>query len=165
MKTITTLLAVLILSGCSILESIKPETLTNAVVGHASFPSLSMQVSECLADYPEARAQAIEPWDRLVDKWQAADDLEANAELVKVLASAQSQVREAKQDWLTIKALVIESGADCGPAVERQVQIIESAFTDIEAAIKSNEQIVYALQWADLIASIVAGRSTGVVRL
>ena len=165
MKTITTLFAVLILSGCAILDGIKPETLTNAVVGHASFPSLSMQVSECLADYPDARAQAAEPWGRLVDKWQAADDLEANAELIKALASAMDQVREAKRDWLTIKALVIDTGADCGPAVTRQVEITEAAFTDIEQALLSNERVVYALQWVDLIASIVAGRSAEVVRL
>ncbi len=124
-----------------------------------------MAVSECVSDYPDVRSQVTEPFNRLVDKWSAADDLEADATLLIALAGAKSEVSEAKRDWITIKTIIVSAGIDCGPAVKSQVANIETTFTEIESAILSNERAVYALEWGNLLASVVLGRRGEVVRM
>jgi hypothetical protein len=161
-KTLATLLTVLILSGCS---SINPRTFTNAVIGHASFPSLSMEVSDCVSDYPSVRDEITPPFNRLVDIWQSASKLKPDASLIVALAGARSQVTQAKQDWSLIKSTIIGAGIDCGPAVAYQVQNIEQTFMEIETAILSNDRAVYALEWANLLAAVVLGSRGKVVSL
>ena len=162
MKTLLTLIAFLALAGCS---SITPSTLTNAFTAHAGFPSLSVAVSECVAGNDDVRSQIADPFNRLVDKWSAADDLELNASLVQVLVGAQSQVQEAKDDWILIKSTIVDAGIDCGPAVSYQVTNVEKTFAEIESAVNSSERVVYALEWGQLLASVVLGQRGQVVRL
>lgn len=156
------LISMFTIVGCA---SLKPQTVTNAVVAHQTFPSLSMAVQDCVADYPDVRAKIVDPFNVLVDKWQAADQLEPDASLLVALAGAKNQVTEAKVAWLTVKQTIVDAGIDCGPAVVAQVQNIESTFGEIESAVLSNERIVYALEWGQLLANVVLGRRGEVVRM
>jgi len=158
---LTTCLAILLV-GC---VSITPATISNAVMGHASFPSLSMAVQECVSDTPEVRESITEPFNVLVDLWHSADDLEPDATILVALAGAQMEVAKAKTAWVQIKSEIVSAGIDCGPAVKAQVANIEQTFNEIETAILSNERAVYALEWANLLASVVLGRRGDVVRM
>lgn len=162
MKSLITILFAVLITGCGTLT---PQTLTNAVVGHASFPSLSMAVQECVADSPDVRDQIVEPFNELVDLWSAADDLEPNAELLIALAGAKSEVAQAKRSWIEIKTVIVGAGIDCGPAVASQVANIEQTFSEIESAILSNERAVYALEWGQVLASVVLGNRGQVTRM
>lgn len=151
-----------VLSGCA---GLNPSTIANAVTAHAGFPSLSIAVSECVAGNDEVRQTITAPYNRIVDKWAAVNDLNINASLVKVLANAKGEVSEAKTDWALIRSTITDAGLDCGPAVRLQVVNIESTFAEFEAAILSNERAVYILEYADLLAGIVLGRRGEVVRI
>lgn len=162
MKIIIAGALALLLVGCG---SINPQTIANAIAGHATFPSLSMAVQECVADTPEVRAQIVEPFNILVDKWAAASELEPNADMLIALAGAKTEIAEAKTAWVTIKTVIVSAGLDCGPAVASQVANIEQTFTEIESAIQSSERAVYALEWAQLLSTVVLGSRGKVVRM
>lgn len=162
MQRFIVMLAALVITGCG---TLKPSTITDAVIGHATFPSLSVAVQECVSDEPDVRAMIVDPFNRLVDQWSAAGDLEPDASLIVALAGAQNEVRAAKRDWSLIKATIVDAGIDCGPAVASQVANIEQTFGEIESAILSNERAVYALEWGQLLASVVLGNRAKVVRM
>ena len=157
-----TFAAMIGLSGCA---NLKTETIGNAFVGHAQFPTLSQEVAACLAPHPEIEAQAREPFNSLVDLWGEASELKPDASLLVALAGAQTKVAEAKRSWVQIKTLVVDAGIDCGPAVATSVTNIETTFVEIESAVNSNEKAVYVLQWANLLGSVVLGRGGSVTRI
>lgn len=162
MKALAALTLLALLASCS---TLKPETLTNAVVAHSQFPTLSVSVQQCVADRPDVQAQITEPFNKLVDLWQSASKLEADESLIIALAGAKSQVTQAKASWLSIKAAIVDADIDCGAAVADSVARVERTFSEIETAILSNQRAVYVLQWADLLSSVVLGRRGEVVRM
>lgn len=155
------------LMSCSLLNNLKlkPETITSAVVAHSTFPSLAMQVQECVAEHPEVRDQIVDPFNSLVDLWHSASKLKADATLLVDLVNAKAEVVAGKDSWLTIKSVIVGAGIDCGPAVKAQVARIENIFTELESSILSNERAVYALEWVDLLSSVVLGRRGEVIRM
>jgi len=160
-KTIIALALAIALAGCGL----SPKTVTNAFIGHAQFPSLSMAVSDCLSTEPAVRDDVTPAWNRLVEKWDAADELPRDETLIKALLDAPAQVAEAKADWTYIRATIAAAGIDCGPAVKASVANVEQTFGEIESAIQGSEQAVYILEWFTLLSTVVTGRGGEVVRL
>lgn len=152
----------LLLTGC---QSISTETITGSIVGHAQFPSLSLAVSDCLAERPDVRREVTPAWNRLVDKWEAADDLPRDARLVTALANAPRQVAEAERDWTFIRDAVVDSGLDCGPEVKAMVTNIQDRFKEIKSAVYGNDRAIYVLQWASLLSSVLRGDGNEINRL
>ena len=161
-RALVAALVALALTGCG---SLSPRTIAGAVQGHAEFPSLSMAVSDCLAQHPGVRAEVTPAWSRLADKWDAADDLPRDERLIVALANAPAQVAEAEADWSFIRRTLAANGIDCGPAVAASVGNVERTFGELKAALLGNQRVVYALEWAQVLRTVLVGRAGGVVRL
>lgn len=155
------LASVLFISACS---SLSPGTITDAFVARASFPTLSMAVSECIGDNP-VREEIRPAWERLVDKWEEASELEPNSEVLIKIANAPVKIIEAENDWVFIKSKIAEAGLDCGPGVRASVENIEETFSEIKGAVQSNQRAVRVLEWASLLRAVVVGGSGEIVRL
>ena len=154
-------LAAVFAAGCSV---ISPDTVKNAVKGHQEFPSLSILVQECVQG-TESEVLVAVPFNVLVDKWEAARDLQPDAGLIKVLVGAQDEVREARNAWVQIKNEIVGAGLTCDPAVQPMVANIEKTFTDITGALKQNERLVTVGEWALLISRALVNPHGQVIRM
>lgn len=162
MKTLATALLALLITSCG---TIKPETVTNAVIAHQTFPSFAMAVQECIADRPDVQ-DAIRPaWNRTFDKWVMAKDIEPNLDMLVTVASFPREFAEAETDALFIEQTIVNAGLDCGPYVRQQWGDTKVTFVEFKTAIASNERIVRAIQWADLLANFAVGRGGKMVRM
>lgn len=148
--------ATVALSSCSI----NPSTWGNAVRGHDALPALSMAVMECTSSRPDIQEQIREPFNVLIDMWTEAKDLEPKDAL-----TIGSKLGTAKAAWTAAKTPVVESRLDCGVWVRTEVKNIETTFAEFEAAIGRNAYAVTALQYADLLASIVGAKKITVQRM
>jgi len=151
----------LFVAGCAL----KPATIGNAVKGHAEFPTLSVQIQECIAGQPEIKDKIRAPWNRLVDKWVLAGDLEPDASMLTALVNAPSEIQEAKRDALFIEGVLLAAGVDCGPQTRATWDNIKVTFIEIETAIAANQQFVEVIEWTNLLAAILNGRADKVERM
>lgn len=161
MSKFLVLAGVLFVSACS---SLSPGTITDAFVARAQFPTLSMAVSSCIGDHP-VREEIRPAWERLVDKWEEASDLEPNADILVKIAYAPGKIAQAEHDWNLVKTKIVQAGLDCGPGVKASVENIEKTFDEIRDAVKNNQRAVSVLEWANLLRAVVVGGSGKVVRI
>lgn len=151
------------LAMCTVLAacSLKPETLLNAGRAHQTFPSLALAVQDCVASQP-VRAEIVEPFNTLLDAWTRASELEADEQLIVALVGAQAEIERARVAWVAIRDSIRASGLDCGPYVRGEADNVETTFSELMAAVRSNERLVVAGQWAQVVGRIFLARPADV---
>jgi ATP phosphoribosyltransferase len=150
------------LMGCT--SMLKPQTITEAIVHHQTFPNLMLNISQCAAQNIVAHDAIVDPYNVLFDKYEVVSKWNPEAILIEVVGAKQAMFH-SERAWNKMWKVLDAADIDCGETVQKQRESISKTFTEIKTVMLSNQRIVYVFEWGSVIAGLVSGSKNSAERM
>jgi len=160
---LASLLAVALLSACAGKSPL--EVITKAFKAEHNLNSVAEMVVACVRDTP-TEAKIADDFNYLIKLKEESADMKPDAEAVKAIIGGRSTIAEAGEKWVAVKTAINNSGLECDRRLPEKALEVEALYDELVAAIDSNQRLVAAFEWGELLAGMVGGPAGGaVVRL
>jgi len=159
---LSALFAVLLLSSCA---SLTPQTVKEVFEAKQGLDTVAQMVVDCVQGTP-TEAKIADDFNYLIDLKEDTKEMRPDAEALKAIAGGRKTIDKAGLAWVSVKRQIINDGLECDERLPGESEKIETVYDKTIDALDSNERIVTAFEWGELLAGMVAGPSgSAVVRL